>query len=142
MRNRASYYLFAAALCFAGAPTPAAAQGGTHNLRCEDAVNPRNVKTLHPQLSWEINVPQVQRAYQILVASSEEKLKNDEADLWDSGIVVSDKKTAQYEGKPLSSLQHCYWKIRIWENYYQASGYSPAQSWQMAVLTFGGSEPK
>jgi alpha-L-rhamnosidase len=113
-------------------PTRLAAQGAA-DLHCENAVNPRGVKNAHPQLSWAM--PAEQRAYQILVATSEEKLKAGEADLWDSGRVMSDKRTAQYKGKPLTARQRCYWKVRVWGNYYQATGYSEVATWEMAVLT-------
>jgi len=76
------------------------------------------------------------------VASSEEKLKADEGDLWDSGRVISDLKTAQYQGKALSSLQRCFWKVRVWETYYEATGYSDPASWDMGLLFFGDPEAK
>src|ERR1700693_5052415 len=90
------------------------AQGGqVRDLRCENEVNPRGVKTQHPKLSWTWGVPTTPRAYQILVAGSEEKLRADVGDLWDSGQVRTDQKTAQYQGRPLTSFQRCFWKIRV-----------------------------
>jgi alpha-L-rhamnosidase len=111
-------------------------------LRCEKAVNPKSVKSPQPQLSWATVPNYVQRGYQVLVASSEEKLKADEGDLWDSGRVMSDKKSAQYRGKDLSSLQRCYWKVRVWGNYFTAGGFSEPAVWQMGVLVFDGKEPR
>ncbi len=78
----------------------------------------------------------VQRAYQVLVASSEEKLKADEADLWDTGKVRSDQKAVPYRGKPLTSLQRCYWKVRIWGTLYTATLYSDPATWEMGLLFF------
>ena len=137
MRGWASCALFVTAVCLVWAvdPTTAAAQAPVRDLRCENTTNPRGVKALHPQLSW-VN-PAPQRAYQVLVASSEEKLKADEGDLWDSGRVKSDQKTAQYQGKPLSSLQRCFWKVRVWGDYYSAGGYTDPASWEMGLLFFG-----
>ena len=129
--------LFITALCLAwtvGA-TPAAAQGPIRDLRCENATNPRGVKALHPQLSWSWGQPRPPRAYQVLVASSEEKLKAGDGDLWDSGRVLSDRKTAQYQGKPLQSLQRCFWKVRVWNDYDTTGGYSDPASWEMGVLS-------
>ncbi len=142
MRGPSNCALFVIALClvWAANPTPAAAQGAIRDLHCENATNPRGVKAPHPQLSW--TNPLTQHAYQILVASSEEKLKAGEADLWDSGRVISDRKTAQYQGKPLSSFQHCYWKIRVWNDYYTAGAYSDSATWEMGLLFFGGPEAK
>lgn len=129
MRRSVFCALLAAALCLA--------QGGNvRDLKCEDAVNPRGVKTEHPQLSWTWAPPTTPRAYQILVASSPEKLDADVGDLWDSGQVRTDKKTAQYNGKPLQSLQHCYWKIRVWSDYDTPTLYTDTATWQMAMMSF------
>jgi alpha-L-rhamnosidase len=121
-------------------PAPGLAQMG--GLKCENAVNPRGVKEEHPQLSWTWGPPAPPRAYQILVASSEENLKADVADLWDSGQVRTDRKSAVYQGKPLASLQHCYWKLRVWNDYDQPTMWTETQTWQMALLTFSEPETK
>ena len=122
-------------------PSPATAQAPIE-LRCENATNPKGIKAPRPQLSWAMNANVTLRGFQVLVASSEEKLKADEGDLWDSGKVVPYAKTVQYRGKPLSSLQRCYWKVRIWGNYYSPTWYSEPATWQMGVLVFDGREPK
>jgi alpha-L-rhamnosidase len=145
MRSPTKCTLFITALCLAWAvsPTPAAAQGGpVRDLRCENATNPRGVKAPRPQLSWTWGQPRPPRAYQVLVASSEEKLKADEADLWDSGRVLSDRKTVQYQGKALSSLERCFWKVRVWNDYDTAGAYSDPASWEMGLLFFADPEPK
>ena len=127
-------------LVWASHPAPAFAQNQMSNLKCDNAVDPRGVKTEHPQFSWTWGPPTTPRAYQILVASSEEKLKANVGDLWDSGQVRTDQKSAVYQGKPLSSLQHCYWKLRVWSDYDSPTLWTEIQSWQMALLTF--SEPE
>jgi alpha-L-rhamnosidase len=130
---------FIAVLClmWAASCTPATAQGGLHNLRCENATNPAGIKTQNPQLSWDRNPGQIQHAYQVLVASSEEKLKANEGDMWDSGIVITDQKMARYQGKSPSTLQRYYWKVRVWDSLsYSASGYTEPASWKMGLLFF------
>jgi alpha-L-rhamnosidase len=129
-----SAYLVAVLLL--GAALPVLAQSGLSELKCDGTVNPRWVQTLRPQLSWAINPKVIQRAYQVLVATSEEKLKNDEADLWDSGKVRSDAKTVEYKGKPLSSFQVCYWKVKIWSTLYTATDWSEPALWQMGMLSW------
>jgi alpha-L-rhamnosidase len=103
-------------------PQPADALMPT-DLRCEYLVNPLGVDTRVPRLSWRSEVRDQkaeirglkQTAYQILVASSEELLKQDKGDLWDSGKVASDQSVnVEYAGKPLTSNQRCFWKLRIW----------------------------
>src|SRR5579872_5252623 len=63
-------------------------------LRCEYAVNPLGIDVLRPRFSWKLESTErgrMQSAYQILVASSEQKLKAEIGDKWDSGKVQSDQ---------------------------------------------------
>ena len=88
-------------------------------LRCEYRVNPLGIDVVKPRLSWIMESNQrgqMQRAYQILVADSEEKLKRNEGQLWDSGKVESEQSNqVVYEGQPLVSRMRCYWKVRVWD---------------------------
>src|SRR5689334_10660182 len=65
-------------------------------LRTEYRSNPLGIGEAKPRLSWllasvdEKSRGQRQTAYQILVASSEQKLAADEGDLWDTGKKKSD----------------------------------------------------
>ena len=57
------------------------------NLKCEMLTNPQGIDVTRPRFSWQINTYQrgvKQMAYQIVVASSVEKLKNNEGDIWNS----------------------------------------------------------
>jgi alpha-L-rhamnosidase len=75
-------------------------------LRTEYLVNPIGIDVLSPRLAWTIEATsknvfsQKQSAYQVLVASSPEKLTEAKADLWNSGKVKSGE-NAQivYQGK-------------------------------------------
>ncbi len=109
-------------------------QGGGMNLRCQNAVNPRGLKTRQPEFTWVLHPNAKQRAYQIVVASSEAKLKANDPDLWDSGRVVSDQKSARYKGKPLQSLQRCYWKLRVWETFYLSGSWTEPQTFETGIL--------
>lgn len=68
------------------------------NLRCEYLVDPLGIGESNPRLSWELEPPagkaslrgQKQTAFQVQVASTQELLAKDKADLWDSGQVTSD----------------------------------------------------
>jgi len=106
-------------------------------LRCEYRVNPQGLDELHPRLTWQVGSDQrgsKQTAYQILVASSAERLAQNSGDLWDSGQVASDR-TANiaYSGKPLLSRQQCFWKVRVW-NGAGTARWSEAASWTMGLL--------
>jgi len=105
-------------------------------LRCEYSLNPLGIDEINPQLSWILDSSergQKQTAYQILVASSEEKLNTAEGDLWDTGKVISNQSNhIIYEGKPLQSRMRCYWKVRVWGKDGKDSTWS-----NLAFLTMG-----
>ena len=97
------------------------------NLRCCDKTNPVGTDN-KPYFGWYMNDPddnEIQTAYQILVASSEENLDANKGDLWDSGRVDSGKQNyIDYDGKPLTSATRCYWKVRVWDKDGNAGPYS------------------
>ena len=89
------------------------------NLHCEYLHNPLGIDIAKPRLGWEIEAQGTrgikQAAYQVLVASSEEILKQNTGDLWDSGQVASGRSIQiVYGGKPLVSRQSYFWKVRVW----------------------------
>jgi alpha-L-rhamnosidase len=100
------------------------------DLRCENLKDPVGIDAERPRLGWKIEERSQksesrsqdtasrgikQTAYQILVASSEELLKKDQGDLWDSGKFETDQSVAvKYGGKPLVSGRMYCWKVRIW----------------------------
>jgi len=110
-----------------------------YDLRCEYMANPLGIDAAKPRLSWLIGSDQrgeKQTAYQVLVASSQEGLKSDKGDLWDSGKVASDRQNQlEYQGKPLESQMRCYWKARIWDKDGKPSSWSDPALWSMGLLT-------
>jgi alpha-L-rhamnosidase len=108
------------------------------NLRCEYRENPLGIDNLKPRFSWNLSCQQrgqYQTAYQILVASSPEKLEKNSADLWDSGKITS-AQNAQifYNGKPLESDRYYYWKVKVWDKDDQSSSWSMAAFWSTGLL--------
>ena len=76
----------------AGSPSAQAAVTVGH-LTCEYRTDPIGIDTATPRLGWWIESSkhgERQTAYQVLVASSPEKLTEDYADLWNSGRVESE----------------------------------------------------
>ena len=108
------------------------------NLRCEYRVNPLGIDVEHPRLSWILRSNQrcqKQTAYQVLVASSRDKLDVGRADLWDSGRVSSDQSVhIVYAGRPLLSYMRCFWKVRVWDKNQKESGWSTPAMWTMGIL--------
>ena len=109
------------------------------DLRCEYVARPMGIDIPQPRLSWTLwsdERGQRQTAYRILVASTPELLEQDRADLWDTGKVGSDRTChVAYGGKPLRSLQRCYWKVRVWDKNGQPSGWSEVSWWEMGMLS-------
>ena len=111
------------------------------NLRCEYRRNPLGIDTIQPRLSWTLEPtdPRArglrQTAYQILAASSEERLRSDRGDLWDTGSVKSDKSIqVPYGGKTLGSGMQVWWKVRVWEDAGKPSSWSEPALWSMGLL--------
>ncbi|MBN1806191.1 MAG: glycoside hydrolase family 78 protein [Sedimentisphaerales bacterium] len=107
-------------------------------LRCEYKVNPLGIDQPTPRLSWIVTSPnqgQRQTAYQILVASSLQRLEANAVDLWDSKKVKSDETACVvYKGKPMKAQMQCFWKLRIWDKDGNVSDFSPPASWFMGLL--------
>ena len=108
------------------------------NLTVDYLENPLGIDHLSPGFSWQTasgNHEFLQTAYQILVASSSEKLLNGEADCWDSGKIESDQSVhISYRGKPLASGGKYYWQVRLWDQNGQPGIYSEINWWEMGLL--------
>ena len=108
------------------------------NLRCEYLDNPQGIDVLNPRLSWILESTkrgQMQKAYQILVASTRKNLSNDLGDLWDSGKIDSDQSVhVVYKGKKLTSQMYCFWKVRVWNQDNNVSSWSLPATWSMGLL--------
>ena len=107
------------------------------NLRCEYLLNPVGVEAASPRLSWTITSAirgDLQRAFQVIVASSPEKLANDLGDLWDSGKTNSDQSAqVTYLGKPLQPGTKYHWKVRVWDIQQKSSDWSKPAFWSMGL---------
>jgi alpha-L-rhamnosidase len=106
--------------------------------RCEYRINPLGIDVTRPRLSWIVQSAgrgQRQTAYQVLVARDEATLSQNKGDLWDSGEVKSEETTAiVYGGKPLTSHQNCYWKVKVWDKDGKPSAWSIPARWSMGLL--------
>jgi len=92
-----------------------------------------------PRLSWKLMATedarnQVQTAYRIVAATTEEKLVSDAPDLWDTGKVVSDQQLhVPYDGKALSPGQRCFWRVEVWDGEDMRSIGSDAAWWEQGI---------
>ena len=109
------------------------------DLRCDYAVNPLGVDSPNPRLFWKLAATergQTQTAWQILAASSAEKLRQNQGDVWDSGR-QSSSETIQipYAGATLVSAEQVFWKVRVWDFKGQPSAWSETATWTMGLLS-------
>ncbi|UCD50260.1 MAG: hypothetical protein JSW27_22365 [Phycisphaerales bacterium] len=110
-------------------------------LMCEIMARPELALITDPQpeFSWVVNsiVPgDRQTAYQVLVASTAERIERDQGDLWDSEKVESSQSSGvEYTGRPLSSETTYLWKVRVWGKDGQVGSYSQAQTFRTGQLS-------
>ena len=74
-------------------------------LTCEYVSNPMGMNIAHPRLSWVLPFTtnsQRQTAYQIIATTAPDKLNEKDADLWNTGKVLSGQSIqVNYAGKDL-----------------------------------------
>lgn len=97
--------------------------------------------TATPRFSWnyEAKVDNVmQTSYRVIVASSEEKARRGEGDLWDSQSVdTSQMLYIPYAGKPLKSRDRCWWRVYTTVTYGNGRSKklkSPVQYFELSLL--------
>jgi alpha-L-rhamnosidase len=108
------------------------------NLRCEYLSNPLGIDNVKPQLSWQLNSDQTddkQSAYQVIVSSNPENLEKGIGDCWNTGRIKTGQSVQiQYTGKPLTSMQKYYWKVRVYDKNGTATAWSEPAWWIMGIL--------
>jgi|GEM_PF-1246452 len=110
--------------------------GAPLKLLCELTTQPLGIATATPLLSWWVNdsrPAEMQSAYEILVATSLERLQEQRGDLWQSGRVDdSSNMAARYAGVPLTPLQQVWWKVRTYDSDGVASPWSEPATFETA----------
>jgi len=106
------------------------------HLTTEMAENPLVVNQKTPKLGWQLvskNNNVSQKYYQILVASSEAIIQNNEGDVWNSGKVKSAKsQQVYYAGKSLKEGTKYFWKVKIWDQNEVVSTWSKSAFFRIA----------
>src|SRR5919107_1398791 len=107
-------------------------------LKCEYRTDPLGIGERVPRLSWALESEdrgQLQSAYQVLVAGSEEDLEAERDLLWDSGKVESGRTTGlEHGGEALRSGSRCVWKVRVWDGAHNPSSYGGPAFFEMGLL--------
>jgi len=107
-------------------------------LTVDSKENPLTIESEQPLFSWILNVEgynKSQSAYHILVASSQDKLNESDADVWNSDKVKSTKSTfVKYNGAALKAMQTYFWRVKIWDEEGTASKWSDTQIFEMGLM--------
>jgi hypothetical protein len=120
-----------------GGASGAAPASGPSGLLVELTAHPdrAGLTDATPDFAWIVNAVgsnQVQTAYRILVASSQENLAADNGDLWDSGKTESNASVnVSYAGKALTANATYSWKVQTWDRTGNASAWSAPQTFTM-----------
>ncbi|MGB5419377.1 family 78 glycoside hydrolase catalytic domain [Algibacter sp.] len=110
------------------------------DLKCEYRINPLGIDNSTPRFSWKLEEEnrtrgQKQTAYQVLVASSLEKLKNNNGDVWNSGKTESNQSVNNtYQGNELESAKQYFWKVKVWDKDGNATNWSNYEKFSMGLL--------
>ena len=108
--------------------------GVPSGLIIETIRDPRYTEIIDPKPEFGWIVPQeafVQKGYQILVASDEKSIDNNNGDVWDSGNVRSSQSAnVELTGPPLKPNSTYYWKVRIFDQDNRLTEYSAPQKFK------------
>lgn len=109
------------------------------DLKCEMLREPLAIDNTTPHFSWKMKGKQqgaASSAYQILVASTLDKLNEAEADLWNTDKVTDASSVGiVYQGKSLSSRSLAYWKVRVWNQNDEVSEWSKPTRFGIGLLS-------
>jgi alpha-L-rhamnosidase len=96
-------------------------------IRCNGLENPVGTD-LTPNFSWILQGKhrgQIQTAYQIIVCSDSEMIRNNQGIFWNSGKTSSEESVwIRYKGSPLISGHEYFWHVRVWDEDDKSSHWS------------------
>ena len=107
--------------------------GAPSGLMCELLANPQvtTIGDQTPEFAWMMNsdvTGDYQTAYQVMLASSQSLLDQNNPDMWDTGKTNGDASiNVSYNGSTLSVNQSYFWKVRLWNKQDQVSPWSAVQ---------------
>jgi alpha-L-rhamnosidase len=97
----------------------APAFSGPVELRVDNLKTPLGIDDPAPRFSWQLQDPTrgaKQTAYEVLVASSEELLRQGKTDVWDSGRIVSGESlNVRYAGPAIAAFTRFFWRVKVWD---------------------------
>ena len=128
-----------------GVVTPAssaAAVTAVDGLTVEHRENPLGVDTVAPRFGWRMVSSvrgQRQTGYQVLVASSPDRLTATGADVWNSGRVgSSDSVVVLYAGMALQPSTRYFWTVWVWDKDGKLVRNAPTASFETGLMSTDG----
>ena len=106
---------------------------------------PLGIDVRIPSFGWQIIADAdehdvCQTRYHILVASSLNKLSDNEADMWNTTVEGDASQWVRYQGKKLKANGRYWWKVRVEYSYgkkKQWTDWSEPSAWSVGLLTDG-----
>jgi len=109
-----------------------------NELSVEYIKDPLGIDLARPQFTWNFisdGKNKFQSAYRILVASSPDLIREENADLWDSGKIKSGNSVSiTYEGNPLESFKTYFWAIMVWDEKGNPTSWSNISKFETSIL--------
>ena len=108
-----------------------------HNLRVNGLIEPLGIVG-EVTLSWWVKddrSAEIQSAFEVEVASSEQLLLDGQADLWQSGVSTVSQSSISYAGAALFAEQIAYWRVRTYDSDGLVSPWSEPSSFEMGLLS-------
>lgn len=108
------------------------------NLSCEYLINPLGIDIKQPVFSWMCTANernQIQAAYEIIVSDNKNDLQKDNGNMWFTGKINTPAGTQiEYRGKLLQSFTKYYWKVKLYDQKGNTSGWSNTAWFETAML--------
>lgn len=111
------------------------------DLRVEWLAAPLGIDTTRPRFSWTLQATQPrsrnlrQRAYRVLVATSEQAIRAARGDLWDSGEIASTQiGVIPDRSLAFTSQSHVFWALKIWDKRGKATEWSSPRTFATGLL--------
>jgi alpha-L-rhamnosidase len=116
----------------------AQALAGPVELRADGLKTPLGLDDPAPRLSWQLRDPArgaKQTAFEVLVASKAELLRQGKADVWDSGRVESDQSlNVAYKGPAVAAGTRYFWCVKVWDAAGKPYAASEISWWETGLL--------
>ncbi|MDE3149025.1 MAG: alpha-L-rhamnosidase N-terminal domain-containing protein, partial [Acidobacteriota bacterium] len=131
------------AIVLGAAALPLAAQAGAGFagpvvLRVDNLETPLGIDDSAPRFSWQLQDPARgarQTAYEVLVASRADLLREGKADVWDSGRIASGESlNVRYAGPAVKASTRYFWRVKVWGEAGKAYPESEASWWETGLL--------